>query len=184
MLTDCRECGQPVAARAKTCPGCGVRKPTATKAEAGLDALAAGTFKLGLMICLLAVVVVACIVVVACTGDTAAGAAANDSPRRDGTDHEPAPDRDTRPDHHSQSPVRLLRRLRHLGRRRHGDGRPGGPPRPRHVHMAHRRRGRPVRSDGPPSRRRAAGMGASPRISHHHQRPRRLHRLAKATVTP
>ena len=72
MLTDCRECGQPVAARAKTCPSCGVKKPTATKAEAGLDAFAAGAFKLGLMICLLAVIVVACIAVVACTGDTTA----------------------------------------------------------------------------------------------------------------
>lgn len=71
MLEDCRECGQPVAARAKTCPHCGVKKPTATKAEAGLDAFAAGTFKLGVMICLLAVLVVACIAVVACTTDIA-----------------------------------------------------------------------------------------------------------------
>ena len=72
MLKDCRECGQPVAARAKTCPNCGIKKPTATKAEAGLDAFAAGAFKLGLMICLLAVIVVACIAMVACTSDTAA----------------------------------------------------------------------------------------------------------------
>lgn len=71
MLTDCRECGQPVAARAKTCPHCGVRKPTASKAEAGLDTFAAGAFKLGFMLCLFAVLVVACIAVVACSGPAA-----------------------------------------------------------------------------------------------------------------
>lgn len=68
MLADCRECGQPVASRAKVCPHCGVRKPNASKAEAGLDAFAAGAFKLGILLCLLAVVVVACIAVVACSG--------------------------------------------------------------------------------------------------------------------
>lgn len=71
MLTDCRECGQPVANRAKTCPHCGVKKPTASKAEAGLAAFAAGAFKLGLMLCLLVIMVVACVAIVACSGPTA-----------------------------------------------------------------------------------------------------------------
>ena len=61
MLKDCRECGKSVANRAKTCPNCGVKKPTATKAEAGLDAIAAGAFKLAMMLCLLVVVIVACV---------------------------------------------------------------------------------------------------------------------------
>ena len=65
-MKPCRVCGQPVAARAKTCPHCGVKKPTATKIEAGLDATASAAFKLGMLICLLAVLVVACIAVVAC----------------------------------------------------------------------------------------------------------------------
>ena len=67
MMQDCRECGGAVAARAKTCPHCGVKKPTATKLETGLDSFAAGAFKLGLMLCLLVVVIVACVSLVSCS---------------------------------------------------------------------------------------------------------------------
>ena len=73
-MTPCRECGHQVANRAKMCPNCGVKKPTATKIEAGLDAFAAGAFKLGMVLCLLAVLVVACIAVVACSSGTVASA--------------------------------------------------------------------------------------------------------------
>ena len=69
MLKDCRECGKSVANRAKTCPNCGVKKPTATKAEAGLDSCAAGAFSIGLMLCLLVVVIVACVSLVGCSTD-------------------------------------------------------------------------------------------------------------------
>ena len=73
MLKDCRECGHPVAARAKTCPHCGVKKPTATKAEANLDAFAGATAKLAFLIMALVVIVVVVIGIVAgcTTGDTA-----------------------------------------------------------------------------------------------------------------
>ena len=68
ILKDCRECGQPVAARAKTCPGCGVKKPTATKAEAGLDAVAAGAMGIFWLIVLIVMLIFgigACIAAIA-----------------------------------------------------------------------------------------------------------------------
>ena len=65
MIKSCRECGQSVAARAKTCPHCGVRKPTATKAEAGLDAFAGATAKLAFLIMALVVIVVIIIIGIA-----------------------------------------------------------------------------------------------------------------------
>lgn len=68
-LKDCRVCGQPVAASAKTCPGCGAKKPTASKIEAGLDATGAAIVKLGLLLIMLAVVAVACLGIVACATD-------------------------------------------------------------------------------------------------------------------
>ena len=72
MLKDCRDCGQPVAARAKTCPHCGVAKPTATAAEANLDAFAGATAKVAFLIMALVVIVVVVIGIVAgcTTGDT------------------------------------------------------------------------------------------------------------------
>ena len=77
MLKDCRECGQPVAARAKTCPHCGVKKPTATATEANLDSFAGGAAKLAFLIMALVVIVVVVIGIVAgcTTGDTATPAA-------------------------------------------------------------------------------------------------------------
>ena len=51
-------CGALCPNRAKTCPGCGVKKPTATAAEANLDALAGGAFKLAFLIMVLVVVVI------------------------------------------------------------------------------------------------------------------------------
>ena len=66
MLKPCRECGQSVAARAKICPSCGVKKPTATNIEVGLDASAAWMFKLGLTLCFLFFFVVACGVLAGC----------------------------------------------------------------------------------------------------------------------
>ena len=69
MLKPCRECDHPVATRAKTCPNCGVKKPTATKLETGLDSSAAWMFKLGLTLCLLFFFVVACGVLAGCSLD-------------------------------------------------------------------------------------------------------------------
>ena len=69
MLKDCRECDHPVATHAKTCPNCGVKKPTATKLEAGLDTAAAGAFQLAMMLCLLAVIIVACVSLAGCSSE-------------------------------------------------------------------------------------------------------------------
>lgn len=64
-LKECRVCDSPVANRARRCPHCGAKKPTASKLEAGLDATGAAMFKLGLLMILLVVVAVACIGIVA-----------------------------------------------------------------------------------------------------------------------
>ena len=56
-MKPCRECGHQIASRAKTCPNCGVKKPTATAAEAGLDAFVGFTAKLRCLIIILVVVV-------------------------------------------------------------------------------------------------------------------------------
>ena len=64
-IKECRVCGKYVAARATRCPGCGVKKPTATKVEANLDAVASTAFALGLLCVVIVVVLVACIGIVA-----------------------------------------------------------------------------------------------------------------------
>ena len=67
MMKPCRECGHQVANRAKICPSCGVKKPTATKAEANLDAVAATAFKASFAVVFLGLLVllaVGCIVAV------------------------------------------------------------------------------------------------------------------------
>ena len=64
-LKDCRVCGQPAAARAKRCPGCGAKKPTATKIEAGLDATAGAAFKAAFVIIVFGVLLIGCIAVIA-----------------------------------------------------------------------------------------------------------------------
>ena len=64
-MKPCRECGHQIAHRAKTCPNCGVKKPAASKAEAGLDAFAGFTAKLGCLIIILVVVVFIAVGVIA-----------------------------------------------------------------------------------------------------------------------
>ena len=64
-MKPCRECGHQIANRAKVCPNCGVKKPAATAAEAGLDAFAGFTAKLGCLIMILVVTVFVVIGIIA-----------------------------------------------------------------------------------------------------------------------
>ena len=66
MLKDCRECGRSIAARAKTCPHCGVKKPMATVAQANLDTVASNAAAAGCLIIILVVVLFLIIGLAAC----------------------------------------------------------------------------------------------------------------------
>ena len=46
-LTECRDCGREVSAKAKACPHCGADRPARKGAEQSLHQFSAGAFKLG-----------------------------------------------------------------------------------------------------------------------------------------
>ena len=65
MLINCRECGESVARHAKSCPQCGARKPAQSKAQAKLDDLSRGSFKLAFALPALGIFVLVIVAIVA-----------------------------------------------------------------------------------------------------------------------